>query len=262
MISVNLIGGLGNQMFQIFCCIAYAKRNNLKFYLPTNLSSCSRSKTYWKTIFTNLKQYVKDVKLSKYNEINFNYNKIPLFNNKKLFGYFQSWKYFDDQYDYIYELLKIDEFKKSYDFKADCSMHFRLGDYKLPQFSHHHNILPYEYYDKAIKKLINKLNKDKLSILYFCEQEDNEMVLKNIKRLNKKYKNLFFIKAPDELDDWEQMILMSKCSHNIIANSSFSWWGAYLNSNKSKIVIHPSNWFKVDKKTDDLFYKNCVKINL
>ena len=52
-----------------------------------------------------------------------------------------------------------------------------------------------------------------------------------------------FIKLGNELDDWEEMLVMSLCQHNIIANSTFSWWGAYFNENKEKIVCYPSLWF-------------------
>ena len=60
------------------------------------------------------------------------------------------------------------------------------------------------------------------------------------------------------------MVLMSCCEHNIIANSSFSWWGAYFNDNPEKIVCYPSVWFGPklqNKKTEDMFPKDWKKIN-
>jgi hypothetical protein len=73
-----------------------------------------------------------------------------------------------------------------------------------------------------------------------------------------------FIRVNPHLDDWEQMLLMSLCEHNIIANSTFSWWGAYLNSNVEKIVCYPDQWFspKANKDTSDLFLEDWVKIPL
>ena len=80
--------------------------------------------------------------------------------------------------------------------------------------------------------------------------------LKNI------FKNINFIRANNELDDWEQMLLMSLCQHNIIANSTFSWWGAWLSS--SELVVAPSGWFKGSNNqhldTKDLIPENWMVI--
>ena len=84
-----------------------------------------------------------------------------------------------------------------------------------------------------------------------------------IQALHKKFENIQFKKATDQLDDWEQLLLMSCCKHNIIANSSFSWWGAYFNDNNDKIVCYPSIWFGpklADKDTSDLFPNKWHKI--
>ena len=57
------------------------------------------------------------------------------------------------------------------------------------------------------------------------------------------FPDLKFEKIDDSIEDWEQVIIMSLCEHNIIANSSFSWWGAYFNKNINKIVCYPDKWF-------------------
>ena len=65
----------------------------------------------------------------------------------------------------------------------------------------------------------------------------------NRKKLSSEFPDIRFLKAHDALDDWEQMLLMSLCKTNIIANSTFSWWSAYFNSHPDKRVYYPSNWF-------------------
>ena len=89
----------------------------------------------------------------------------------------------------------------------------------------------------------------------FVKKKDNNIVEKKITILKEKFPQLTFIKASDEKEDWEQMLMMSCCEHNIIANSSFSWWGAYFNGNEDKIVCYPNVWFGpklANKDTGDL----------
>jgi len=168
-----------------------------------------------------------------------------------LYGYFQSYKYFNHQSDKIINILKIREKQiaikernERYFNKKTIALHFRIGDYILPMHKNAHPLMPITYYEKAIRQIIEKTKIDKLNIIYFCEKKDNERVQKiSITVLQKKFPNITFVKASDELDDWEQMLLMSCCDHNIIANSSFSWWGAYFNTSREKIVCYPSVWF-------------------
>ena len=89
------------------------------------------------------------------------------------------------------------------------------------------------------------------------------MIDKNIETLKTKYPKLNFISIDHELNDWEQMICMSYCSHNIIANSTFSWWGAYLNNNDNS-VYYPDTWFGSgigNKNLKDLFMDNWIKVS-
>ena len=86
----------------------------------------------------------------------------------------------------------------------------------------------------------------------------------HIEYFRNKYSLIDFIKVDDSILDWEQLIIISLCNHNIIANSSYSWWGAYINDNKEKIVCYPSIWFgpELEKNnTNDLFPNNWIKIN-
>lgn len=158
-------------------------------------------------------------------------------------------------------MIGLDEIKKSVIIKSGftqdvlndtISLHFRLGDYKkIQQF---HPIMTSEYYKKAINyfKIRGQL---KSNILYFCEEEDLEDVNETINKLKIEFPALNFIRASNDLSDWEQMILMSCCRDNIIANSSFSWWGAHFNMNPYKIVCYPAVWFgeAAGHNTKDLF---------
>ena len=76
------------------------------------------------------------------------------------------------------------------------------------------------------------------------------------------FPSLKFNRANPILEDWEQMLFMSLCSHNVIANSTFSWWGAYLNNNLEKLVCYPEEWFgpKAENDTSDLFPNDWNKI--
>ena len=63
-----------------------------------------------------------------------------------------------------------------------------------------------------------------------------------------------------EIEDWQQMLLMSLCSHNILANSTFSWWGAYLNTDPEKVVVYPGKWINTHRDLNDLFPSDWIKI--
>jgi hypothetical protein len=141
-------------------------------------------------------------------------------------------------------------------------MHFRLGDYKEKQ--QFHPILHEAFYREALARILDKRsNATLVRILYFCEKEDNDIVSATIKRLkDTAYRTVEFIKVDDELADWEQLILMSCCRDNIIANSSFSWWAAYFNRDNEKMVCYPKTWFGPANpaSTSDLFPRDWIKI--
>jgi hypothetical protein len=188
-------------------------------------------------------------------EAGFRYNDLNLYKHKTqgqnicLFGYFQSHKYFSENFYNICKMIGLEQIKKTVISKSGftqdvlndtISLHFRLGDYKKIQ--HYHPIMTYEYYKKSLTFLKTR-EQLKNNVLYFCEEEDLEDVNETITKLKSDFPTVNFIRASNDLSDWEQMILMSCCRDNIIANSSFSWWGAHLNMNPYKIVCYPATWF-------------------
>jgi len=290
MITCHLVGGLGNQLFQIFTTISYSIQSKQPFeFLNTyTIESCTNRHSYWETFLLSLKPFTHTSITSDYDfvgEKNFQYNKLPLTiedepRDKKLVGYFQSYKYFEVYFENICSLISLSYLKnqvskeypqylhnnKNVPYDKIISMHFRLGDYKkLPDY---HPILSVEYYIQSLKKIFEILNKKGdatlYTILYFCEKEDNEEVQMKIEILKKEFPRLEFTKADDSIVDWKQMILMSCCKHNIIANSSFSWWGGHFNTDKEKILCFPKMWFGDKLKhhvLDDLFPQSWTKID-
>ena len=203
-------------------------------------------------------------------EHSFNYEKLPQHTLKDIMlsGYFQSHLYFDDCKDTIFKLIKIDKKKNilkqtvNYDFKNTISIHFRLGDYK--NYPDIYPILQVSYYSNALQYLLYETTTltSITNVLYFCEDGDLNEVTEIINELKNVYPELVFERAEPLLFDWEQLLLMSLCNYNVIANSTFSWWGAYFNENIGKKICYPSVWFgpKAGHNTTDLFPKDWVKI--
>ena len=187
-------------------------------------------------------------------------------NNVCLFGYFQSYKYFQSNYNMICKIIDINKQQinvlESYKTTNDnlyienmVSMHFRIGDYKKIQ--NYHPIM-------SALSFIQSKDSSITNILFFCEEVDLTDVNIIINKLQLDFPNIDFIRANNLLHDWEQMILMSCCKHNIIANSSFSWWGAYFNANSNKIICYPSLWFGplANNNTKDLCPPEWIKIEV
>ena len=119
----------------------------------------------------------------------------------------------------------------------------------------------FDYYKKSLD-YIKERKREKHTVLYFCEDPDLPQVIDIIKQLKEVYPLVEFTRAPSDLEDWQQLLMMSCCQHNIIANSTFSWWGAYFNSNPEKIVCSPAEWFgpKIDIKMEDLLPEEWTTI--
>jgi len=278
MLTVHLMGGLGNQLFQIFTLISVSMKQNQSFVIPQFKPDENRKiykrPTYWKTILKFLLPYV--VKEEKcfpyYDEGEFYYKEIPFFKNDnvKLYGYFQSYKYFEKYENEILNLLQYDTLQKNVKSQYEnyflfggenenklkseiISMHFRLGDYKGNE--HAHIVLPLQYYKNSLADAL-KSNKNIKRVLCFGEKGDSRILYQNIQKLKIIFPGIEFILCNFDIEDWKQLVLMSCCNHHIIANSSFSWWGAYFNKSSQKNVYYPDKWFGpalASKNTHDLF---------
>ncbi len=258
-IFVLVVGGLGNQMFTIFAGIAYSLEHKVPFKL---VSTERRRPFYYNTFLSTLKNFViqdtRDVRhRNSYIEPNFHYNKIPYNEDFVLNGYWQSYKYFIDHLDSIMRLTKIkmwkEEVKKKYNYTEDSiSMHFRIGDYTL--YPDYHNILDINYYISALNQII-ELDSTIKRVIVFGEADDSNLILERVNVLKERFNELEFEIINHTIPDYSQMMIMSNCKHNIIANSSFSLMAAYLNMNKDKNVLYPSKWFgpkNMDKNTNDI----------
>ena len=280
MIYIELMGGLGNQLFQIFCGISYSLDNKIPFKILKNkndkvspLDNISLRPTYFDNFLINISKFTCDnVNLPLLKEPgHFIYKKIPLIEKDfKLHGYFQNISYFNNNYDNICKFINIDYFKNNiklkynnyFQNKLPISLHFRIGDYiKNTSF---HPILNINYYIESVKYLNSKLNNinENYYLLIFGEEINNKEINENIEKIKLEFPNLEIVICEYNIEDWEQMILMSLCCHNIIANSSFSWWGAYFNNNSEKIVCYPSIWNGSVNNIDGLFPNYWNKINI
>ena len=257
MITSALQGGLGNQMFQIAAAAAIAWRNDDapvfdldNHYLPLQGRKASN---YVNNIFRNVdfKENL-DIK-SVYREPHHHYSKILYYENLCIIGYFQSEKYFSDYGDKIKELFSLP--KKDNDYLSEkygktlslktTSIHIRRGDYL--QFSNIHPSCGQEYYSKAMKNI-----PDTEKFIIFSD--DPQWCKEN-------FRGERFLVVEGE-EDYIDMHLMSRCDNNIIANSSFSWWAAWLNNNPQKNIIAPAKWFGDDGPQDeqDMLPENWTRI--
>ena len=250
MVNSNIIGGLGNNLFQISTSLALALDNaDTLIYDKSDVSSGHQPiDVYLDNIFRNINFTNINYPVVHYNEPNFHFNEIKYVPNIKLNGYFQSEKYFSHRRKEILNFFSptqgiVEKLKTEYPFidKSNiCSIHVRRGDYlRLPN---HHPVCSQVYYGEAI----NYIGGNNVFLVFSDD----------ISWCKETFKGSSFIFV-EGTTDFEDLYLMSMCKNNIIANSSFSWWGAWLNKNKNKKVVAPSKWFgsAINHSTIDLIPK-------
>ena len=257
-ISTKLMGGLGNYMFQIATAYAVSLRDKKKLVCETyDIQSPQKPLTnYTGNIFSKI-EFTNDlIPYIPYGEGPFSFREIPqVEGNLRLYGYFQSEKYFETYRQEIIELFEfgqetqqkiITKYKEVLE-KKPTSIHVRRGEYVWLNDFHQNQDL--DYYRNAIDIVGNDTDflifSDDIS---WCE-ENFEFV-----------KNKTFVSGNE---DFEELFLMTQCANNIIANSSFSWWGAWLNTNENKKVIAPHKWFGKSNshiETKDLYCEKWIVI--
>jgi hypothetical protein len=258
-LDLGKMGRLGNQMFQIASTIGVALQNGKDFSFPDWVCRHS-SNSYVDLFIKKLPKLEINKNIININETNFSYDEILLPNDNNIYslkGYFQSEKYFKDYKNVINEYFTLKPeinnsiLEKYQDIlKNSCSLHIRRGDY-LHQTKHHPTQDLKYYYDSI--NLLYGNNLENTNLLIFSD--DIGWCKKNI---NIQGTNIHFIEGNLNIVD---MFLMSLCDNNIIANSSFSWWGAWLNKNDNKTVVAPKNWFGPHNShlpTKDLFCESWI----
>lgn len=255
-ISPRMFGRLGNQMFEIATAHSFAIDNGCRMVVSeqqgifTSNTGVSASPTkYIDTVFKRVEFTDTLPHMEVWKEPSFEYTPISYKFNSNLYleGQFQSEKHFVHNRNAILELfapteeiVNVIQQKYSSVLNNSVSVHVRRGDYiGLEDF---HPICSLEYYTEALERIEDIHAID--NILIFTD--DITWVKENFTD-----KRITFV---DGEEDYIDLYLMSRCQHNIIANSSFSWWGAWLNTHPNKTVVAPKTWFGLALKhnTKDL----------
>ena len=266
MITCNILGpgaansGLGNQMFCIASTLGLAYENDDDATFPE--LNVPPFDFYGRTIFHKLNKMPANQSVATYHEPAYTstiYNKIPYQEDICIRGHFQSYRYFHEHEKKIKGAFQLphhisSKIDKKYEpmlgKSSDLvSIHVRRGDYLL--LSGHYVMLGEDYYREALGAQENR------EVVIFSD--DIEWCKENLLFSGMK---IHFIEGETDIID---MYLMSKVKNNIIANSTFSWWAAYLNDNEHKKVIAPKKWFgpkrpKNKSEIRDLYPESWVKV--
>lgn len=253
MITANLFGGACNNLFIIAATIAHSLKHGIPYCIPTSVINphYEGQKPYYSPHITYCDTKPKGVNCY-YNEPFFHYQSIPTFDgdNQILNGYFQSWKY---HYEYKAEILKVLALDDIKTMEGVCSLHYRSGDYKL--YPNIHPVISREYILSSI--VIMRYGGYKKFLIF----SDDITEIKEILSYYTFHKEIS-IEYSEGKNEVEDLKLMASCASNICANSSFSYWAAYINPNPEKVIIMPRNWFgkDLDHNTKDLYLPNSIVI--
>ncbi len=286
MIVVKIIGGLGNQLFQYAVARHIAQKHNSDLILDISAFTKYKLRNYSlyhfningkvdESTFINIKNKSKFLKfmnriflrkpaLTYVGEKNFHFDDtiLCLPDNIYLDGYWQSEKYFKGIEAIIREefAIKTCSDKTNMDIASqiqDCSavsLHIRRGDYISNSTTQaFHGVCTLDYYKNAVTEIASKSNNP----VFYIFSDDIEWARNNIKL---DFPTVFIgHNGPEK--DYEDLRLMSLCKNHIIANSTFSWWGAWLSSYSDKIVCAPKRWFAVESQNArDILPPSWIKL--
>jgi hypothetical protein len=277
MIITKLKGGLGNQMFQYACGRALSLRN--KDQLKLDISGYERQGTDTPRSYSLSHFKIKETTIATPGEIskiafsikdmlrrkllrdfNIGWKKNIILKKGDIYldGFWQTEKYFSDVGDAIKKeftltnplgknaaaIAEMISSEQSAQSTPSVSVHIRRGDVARDAATNpYFGCTPPEYYSRALQYLAERIKNFRV----FVFSDDIEWVTKNIAI---PYPTTY-VSSNDparQIPDYEELALMSLCDHNIIANSSFSWWGAWLNPRMDKIVIAPKKWIQRGEK--------------
>ncbi len=276
MITVNLRGGLGNQMFQYACArvLSIKNQDGLKLdtawlnlankvgdvHRPFSLQHFNIQGTIAQSgalygLYTKLRRKLTNESW----HITFEPHILSLQGDVHLDGYFQSPKYFEDiRPTLLREFVLKDKseavanVEKMLHKSESVAVHIRRGDYaENPKVLKEFGVCSLTYYEKALAFMNQKLPEAR----YFVFSDDIAWVKENLAF----GKNVVFVSDPS-FSDADELYLMSQAKHNIIANSTFSWWAAWLNNNEDQTVIAPNPWFETTPYDKNLIPKEWIQI--
>ncbi len=269
--KLGYFGRLGNQLFEIASTIGIAVKNNDVAIFPKWY--CDYTKKEMSSYFKNpIHQTVLDCKsFPTHLEPNVHYDEVSYQNNINLHGWFQSEKYFKHCEQLIRHYFEpnpiiIKKLEEKYRNKLlipygkeTCSIHVRRGDYVDNAFHDAHDM---DYFTKAIECIKDRRRHIQFIVfsddITWCKKhfpEDFIFIENNLSA-----SGAASIHRKNDTDI-EELFLMSMCKHNIITNSSFSWWASWLNKNPNKIIVAPEKWFGEGGPSDkDIYTKEMVKL--
>lgn len=275
--KIGHFGRLGNQMFQFAATVGIARKAKQGFAFPienTQVPSVEDFKDgVRREVYFDLPKYFPNVQrtlvpleqietyyVAQEPYFHFSPDLFTVPDQTNLMGYFQTEKYFEHCSDLILGFFQFDNaiskqaeniLPKITEKPELVSVHVRVGDYKgLQQF---HPVMDANYYFDAMMQFTDENHETDKYFLIFSDDIDHA------KSLFGESEGIIYMEGNDPAVD---MCAMSMCDHNIIANSSFSWWAAWLNTNTNKKVVAPKNWFgpayKGINDTKDLYPESWI----